>query len=58
MLQADAQAKAIATVGNALKTNPDYVHFYGMQRWNGILPQVVGVGSIPMIDLKSGDVGK
>jgi len=29
-----------------------------MQRWNGILPQVVGTGSIPMIDLKSGDVGK
>lgn len=58
VLQADAQAKAIATVGNALKTNPDYVHFYGMQRWNGILPQVVGAGSIPMIDLKSGDVGK
>jgi regulator of protease activity HflC (stomatin/prohibitin superfamily) len=58
VLQADAQAKAIATVGNALKTNPDYVHFYGMQRWNGILPQVVGAGSMPMIDLKSGDVGK
>jgi regulator of protease activity HflC (stomatin/prohibitin superfamily) len=58
VLQADAQAKAIATVGNALKTNPDYVHFYGMQRWNSILPQVVGAGSIPMIDLKSGDIGK
>ena len=55
VLQADAQAKAIASVGNALKTNPDYVHFYGMQRWNGILPQVVGAGSIPMIDLHSGD---
>jgi regulator of protease activity HflC (stomatin/prohibitin superfamily) len=58
VLQADAQSKAIATVGNALKTNPDYVHFYAMQRWNGILPQVVGAGSIPMIDLKSGEVGK
>lgn len=58
VLQADAQAKAIATVGNALKTNPDYVHFYGMQRWNGILPQVVGAGSIPMIDLKSADTAK
>ena len=58
VLQADAQAKAIATVGEALKTNPDYVHFYGMQRWNGILPQVVGAGSIPMIDLKSGEAGK
>jgi regulator of protease activity HflC (stomatin/prohibitin superfamily) len=55
VLQADAQAKAIASVGNALKTNPDYVPFYGMQRWNGILPQVVGAGSIPMIDLHSGD---
>ena len=58
VLQADAQAKAIASVGNALKSNPDYVHFYGMQRWNGILPQVVGAGSIPVIDLHTGDAAK
>jgi hypothetical protein len=41
-----------------LKTNPDCIHFYAMQRWSGILFQVVGAGSIPMIDLKGTDTGK
>ena len=54
VLQAQAQAKAIETVGEALKSNPDYAHFYGLQHWNGVLPQVVGAGSIPMIDLGKG----
>ncbi|HUA79861.1 MAG TPA: prohibitin family protein [Dyella sp.] len=59
VLQAQAQAKAIETVGQALKSNPEYSHFYGLQHWNGILPQVVGAGSIPMIDLSKGqDAGK
>jgi regulator of protease activity HflC (stomatin/prohibitin superfamily) len=59
VLQAQAQAKAIQTVGDALKSNPEYAHFYGLQHWNGILPQVVGAGSIPMIDLsKSQDAAK
>lgn len=51
VLQANAQAAAIATVGQALKNNPEYAHFYSLQHWNGSLPQVVGTGSIPMIDL-------
>jgi regulator of protease activity HflC (stomatin/prohibitin superfamily) len=54
VLQAQAQAKAIQTVGDALKNNPEYTHFYGLQHWNGVLPQVVGAGSIPMIDLGKG----
>jgi regulator of protease activity HflC (stomatin/prohibitin superfamily) len=59
VLQAQAQAKAIDTVGEALKNNPEYAHFYGLQHWNGVLPQVVGAGSIPMIDLNKGqDAGK
>ncbi|MBE1159854.1 prohibitin family protein [Dyella acidiphila] len=59
VLQAQAQAKAIDTVGEALKGNPEYAHFYGLQHWNGSLPQVVGAGSIPMIDLSKGqDAGK
>jgi len=59
VLQAQAQAKAIETVGDALKTHPEYAHFYGLQHWNGMLPQVVGAGSIPMIDLTKGqDAGK
>lgn len=59
VLQAQAQAKAIETVGEALKGNPEYAHFYGLQHWNGILPQVVGGSSIPMVDLSKGqDAGK
>ena len=58
VLQAQAQAKAIDTVGEALKNNPEYAHFYGLQHWNGILPQVVGSGSIPMIDLNKGQDAK
>jgi regulator of protease activity HflC (stomatin/prohibitin superfamily) len=59
VLQAQAQAKAIQTVGDALKSNPEYTHFYSLQHWNGVLPQVVGGGSMPMIDLTKGqDVGK
>jgi regulator of protease activity HflC (stomatin/prohibitin superfamily) len=54
VLQAQAQAKAIETVGEALKGNPEYARFYGLQHWNGALPQVVGSGSIPMIDLTKG----
>ena len=54
VLQAQAQAKAIDTVGDALKNNPEYARFYGLQHWNGVLPQVVGSGSIPMIDLNKG----
>ena len=57
VLQAQAQAKAIETVGQALKNNPEYSRFYGLQHWNGILPQVVGAGSIPMIDLSKGQEG-
>lgn len=55
VLNAQAQAKAIATVGDALKSNPEYAHFYSLQRWNGVLPQVNGTGSMPMIDLKGQD---
>lgn len=54
VLQAQGQAKAIETVGQALRSNPEYAHFYGLQHWNGVLPQVVGSGSIPMIDLNKG----
>ncbi|GLQ92839.1 SPFH domain-containing protein [Dyella acidisoli] len=54
VMQAQGQAKAIETVGQALRSNPEYAHFYSLQHWNGVLPQVVGSGSIPMIDLSKG----
>ncbi|RAP57318.1 prohibitin family protein [Oleiagrimonas sp. MCCC 1A03011] len=52
ILEANAQAKAIKTVGDALRTNPQYVRYYGIKHWNGVMPQVVGgKGTLPMIDL-------
>ncbi|WP_266159958.1 SPFH domain-containing protein [Dyella silvatica] len=51
LLEADAQAKAALIVGNAIKEHPEYVRYYGLQRWNGTLPQVTG-GSVPMVDLR------
>ena len=59
VLEAQAQAKAIETVGQALKSNAEYSRFYGLKHWNGVLPQVVGTGSMPMIDLSKGqEAGK
>jgi regulator of protease activity HflC (stomatin/prohibitin superfamily) len=58
VLASDAQAKAIATVGEALKANPDYVHFYAVQHWNGAYPTVVGGNAMSLLDLnKIGTLG-
>lgn len=52
IIEADARAKAIATIGAALRANPQYVKFYGLKHWDGKLPQVVGGrGTLPMIEL-------
>lgn len=56
ILEATAQAKAIKLVGQALKTNPQYTHFYATQHWNGVLPQYVGGGSaVPFVDIRGKD---
>jgi len=58
VLEATAQAKAIALVGQAMQTNPQYTKFYAIQHWNGILPQYVGGnGAVPFVDI-SGKAGK
>jgi len=50
VIEANAQAKAAETIGAALRANPEYVRFFGLQHWNGALPTVTGSG-IPLIDL-------
>jgi len=58
VLEATAQAKAIALVGQAMQANPQYTKFYAIQHWNGILPQYVGgAGAVPFVDM-SGKSGK
>jgi hypothetical protein len=50
-LQSEAEAKAIEAKGRALRTNPEILQFEAVQRWNGILPQVLGSGSTPFIQI-------
>ncbi|MFK2877715.1 SPFH domain-containing protein [Rhodanobacter hydrolyticus] len=50
VIEANAQAKAAETIGAALRANPEYTKFYGLQHWNGVLPSVTS-GGIPLIDL-------
>ncbi|MDE2307018.1 MAG: prohibitin family protein [Xanthomonadaceae bacterium] len=52
VLEATAQAKAIALVGQAMQANPQYTKFYAIQHWNGILPQYMGGnGAVPFVDV-------
>ena len=51
VLEATAQAKAIQVVGQALQSNPQYTRFYATQHWNGILPQYMGSGAVPFMDI-------
>jgi regulator of protease activity HflC (stomatin/prohibitin superfamily) len=52
ILEANAQAKAIQVVGEAMQANPQYTKFYAIQHWNGILPQVVGGnGAVPFVNI-------
>jgi len=50
-LQSEAEAKAIEAKGRALRANPEILQFEAVQRWNGILPQVLGSGSTPFIQI-------
>lgn len=49
IIQAQAAAKAIQTVGAALKANPDYVRYLSVKQWDGHLPKVTS--GVPLIDV-------
>lgn len=50
LLEAQAQAKAIQMVGQAIQENPHYVEFYSVKQWNGILPTYMGGGApVPFV---------
>ncbi len=40
-LEANAQAKAIAVINVQLQSSPDYLEYKRIDKWNGILPNVV-----------------
>lgn len=51
-IKGNAEAKAIDAQAKALKNNPGLVDLRKVERWDGVLPQSVGLGSsIPMIDV-------
>jgi len=50
--EAEAQAKAIATKGEALLKYPEIIKLRSIERWNGILPRVtMGESATPMINI-------
>ena len=50
--QAEGEAKAIQVQGDALRTNPQVLQQKAIEKWNGVMPQVVGAGGVPFINLK------
>lgn len=49
--QAQAEAESIRIQSQALKENPDVLQLRWIEKWNGIMPQVVGGNSMPIISL-------
>ena len=47
---AQGDAEAIRVIQEQLKSSPQYVQWYAVSRWNGILPTVTS-GAIPLISL-------
>jgi len=48
---AKAEAEAIALIEEQLANSPNYIDYFKLQKWNGILPQVIGDGVNPFIAL-------
>ena len=53
---AEAEAKAISLIEDQLADSPNYIDYYKIQKWNGILPQVIGDGVNPFVAI-SGNSG-
>lgn len=49
---ANGKAKAIQVEASAIANNPLVLQLRALEKWNGILPQYVGSGSIPFIQMK------
>ena len=51
-LSADAEAYFNRTV--AASITPEYVQYKGLEKWNGELPQMMGTGAVPFVNLSNG----
>lgn len=52
-LEADAQAYAIEAVQKQLENSPNYIDYLKITNWNGQLPQIIGDGVNPFVNLDS-----
>jgi regulator of protease activity HflC (stomatin/prohibitin superfamily) len=50
---ANGTANSIKLIENQLERSPNYLKYYALQRWNGILPTVTGGAGIPLIDIRN-----
>jgi hypothetical protein len=49
---ANGKAKAIQVEASAIANNPLVLQLRALEKWNGILPQYMGSGSVPFIQIK------
>jgi prohibitin 2 len=49
---AKGKAKAIQVEASAIANNPLVLQLRALEKWNSILPQYVGSGSMPFIQMK------
>lgn len=50
-IRADAEAYAVEAIQKQLTQSPQYVEYQKVQRWNGILPQVIGENVNPFVSI-------
>lgn len=52
-IAAEAEAEAIRLIQEQLANSPNYTDYLKIERWNGVLPQVVSDGANPFVALDS-----
>ena len=50
--KAQGTAKAIQIEAAALQNNPQVLQLRALEKWNGILPQFMGSGAVPFVQIK------
>ena len=51
-IKAEAEAEAMRIKATALERNQKLVEYEAVQKWNGELPQYLGSGAVPFLNLK------
>lgn len=56
--QANGTATSIRIIQTQLQKSPEYIHYLLATKWNGVLPNVVGSGGIPLLNIPMGNQTK